>query len=132
MLKPFIAGAFAIFMASSALAESKTEFWPAHVQVCRADLENSGQGAAYEMWINYEETDEGKGSCSVVSYYGFEYGCDTGFRTMCSATRLAPTGMRCSATRTGNAVIVRVEKGRGEAKVIHVEGCLLTRGGDHR
>ena len=132
MLKHLVAGAFAIFTASSAFAEAKTEFWPAHVQVCHADLENSGQGAAYEMWINYSETDEGKGSCSVVSYYGFEYGCDTGFRSMCSATRLAPTGMSCSVTRNGSAVTVRVEKGRGAAKVVHVERCALTQGGDHR
>jgi hypothetical protein len=126
----FIAGLTA-FSGATARAEQKTEFYPAHVQVC-SDRQSEGQGTAQELWINYSETEEGKGSCTVASYYGYEYGCDTGFRSMCAVTALSTAGMKCSVERQGSQVKVSVEKGRGRARVVHAEGCALTLKGDVR
>lgn len=120
-MKSFIA-ILAFVLPFAAFAETSA-FWPSHVQVCRANLGDSGQGVAYEMVIQYRETDDAFGSCEVAYYYGFEYGSDTGFRSMHEVFPQSTRNLSCQVSVDGErrTLAVRTKSGK-----LLVEACELS------
>jgi hypothetical protein len=121
-MKNFVLGWWVCVFWSSVAFAGGSPFFPAHVQVCTANLSESGQGIAYEAWVQYTETEQGKGSCSVTYYYGYEYGCG-GFRGMCQVYPQSVRGLKCQVQTIGGSersVWVRDAEGH-----ILVKGCRL-------
>ncbi|MGK5085916.1 hypothetical protein WDW37_21720 [Bdellovibrionota bacterium FG-1] len=116
--------AFLALVASAVgFAGEPSPFYPAQVQLCGANLDQSGEGVAYEMLVNFTENYEGtQSTCSVAYYYGFEYGSATGHRGMFSIVPQSTKGLKCSVLSKGFIREISVTKGKGPALV---SGCKV-------
>ncbi len=128
MKTKFLGFALAVFCMISAVApamasEEPSPFYPGQVQLCGANLDQSGEGVAYEMLINFTEDLEGtRSTCKVAYYYGFEYGSTTGHRGMFSLVPQSTKGLKCSVVSKGMTRQMSVADSKGSALV---SGCKV-------
>ena len=125
----WIVGAIlALTLAYQSSIAAVSPFYPGHVQACQANLDDSGQGVAFEALINVTEDQAGKRTCELAVYYGFEYGSESGFRGMFNVFPRPSGGATCTVDLKDGKSVINVTKGRKHL----VENCEIRLGGDKR